>query len=244
MKDALMEPTDQPVYTTRNRVLQRLLAVEPGLQPISLEAFEAGAALDQRIGAGGTVFFPETAIVSATLYLQTQAEPVSVVAFSTRALVGVLRLLGQQTTPVHPLVVVGGQMSTMPAGALADAVEKNEQVFEIIGSYLSFLFFQIARDTHCVTSHDPVERLARRLLEAEARDGNARLRLSRSQLALLAGGDPAGIEGALDRLTQARLLGIEDSYVTIANRDVILEASCDCDAATEREFRRAMGLDA
>lgn len=201
-------------------------------------------AAGQHLADGGapvrTVYFPESAVMSmvATMGDGTSVEVATV---GVEGLVGLPALLGTGSLPMMVLVQVAGEAWRIDADVFRHEVGRSDALREAADRYVQGLIVQIAQTVACNRLHPVGERAARWLLMTADRVGADEFHLTQEFLATMLGVHRPSVTVAAGELQRDGAISYHRGHVTIADRDRLEQAACECYRAIRAEFDRLAG---
>ena len=190
----------------------------------------------------GTVFFPETALVSVltTMHDGQTAESASV---GHEGVAGIDAVLGARTTAAHILVRVGGEGYALPAATLAAEARRSEHVRDVLLPYTAAYIEQTAQSVACSRLHLLDQRAARWLLEAEDRLGRNEFPLTQESLASTLGVTRPAVSTVAAGFARDRIAEFRRGIVRILDREGLEERSCECYGVIREAYQQLTGWD-
>ena len=224
-----------------------LLALEPkererllaATSPVSLESKQILLRGGDRIG---TVYFPDTAVVSLLTTMEDGAS-VEVVNIGNEGIVGVTAFLGVDTLGARDCfqVEVPGQARAMDVATFLKEAGR-DPLRSLVQRYIQAQFVQVSQRMACVALHSIPERCSRWLLLTHDRVGDREFPLTQEFLAQMLGVRRASVTLAAGALQNAGLIRYSRGRVTILDRDGLESAACECYGIIRRELERLLPL--
>jgi len=225
-----------------NRILEGLPAREfqrlvPSLTPAALEL------KDPLLGPGttiGTVYFPETAVVSL-LTTMDDGSMIEIATIGNEGLVGVPAFLGAQSMGARDFyqVQVPGRAQAMDIKTFLEMTGR-DPFRGLIQRYAQALFSQVTQQVACNGLHSIEERCSRWLLLTHDRVGSNQFPLTQEFLAQMLGVRRASVSVAAGVLQKAGFIRYSRGRVTVLDREGLEHASCECYGITRAEFDRLL----
>lgn len=215
---------------------ERLLAAT---SPVSLESKQTLLRGGDRIG---TVYFPDTAVVSL-LTTMDDGTSVEVANIGNEGIVGVSAVLGVDTLGDRECfqVEVPGQARAMDVAVFVKEAGR-DPLRSLVQHYIQAQFVQVAQRMACVARHSIPERCSRWLLLTHDRVGDREFPLTQEFLAQMLGVRRASVTEAAGALQDAGLISYSRGRVTILDRDGLENAACECYGIIRRELERLLPL--
>lgn len=186
------------------------------------------------------VHFPLSGVVSLIIATVNGAT-VEVAMVGHEGMVGLPVLFGSETTAISAVVQVPGESLRMATPAFRSEVEAYGAMVRSLHRYAEALLFQIAQSSACTHQHSVRQRCARWLLTARDRVGNDEFALTQEALAQMLGVRRASVSAAAARLQRQGLIRYRRGMITIVDRTVLEQSSCECYALVRSEYRRLLG---
>jgi CRP-like cAMP-binding protein len=223
----------------RNRLLQALPpedwnALAPNLHPSDLPM---KAVLFRRGDVIDAVHFPVDGVVSLVAPLTDGAPEVA--AIGNEGIVGIPLVHGglRSVSAVSP---VGARVLRMDAATFLAEVDRRDAFRRIVDRYMLALFAQITTTAACNRLHTTEERMSRWLLTAHDRVGVDTFPISHDYLAQMLGTRRATVTLSARLLAAAGLIRYHRARVTIADRDGLETAACECYALVSMELAQVL----
>jgi CRP-like cAMP-binding protein len=130
----------------------------------------------------------------------------------------------------------------MPAAILEREAHASPQLRAILLRYVLAYLNSATQSAACNRAHLLEQRLARWLLTARDRAGSDRLPLTHELIATMLGVRRAGVTVAAQSLQSAGFIHYAHGRITIADREGLAVAACECFEVTRREYARLLGV--
>jgi CRP-like cAMP-binding protein len=228
---------------TGNRLLD-LLSPEAldRLRPhLSVETLPLGQTLQERGKPVETVFFPTSGMISIVAMMRDGAA-VEVGIAGREGMLGVQAVLGDDVSLNEAMVQIPGSALRLPAEVLRREGQTSVQLRGVLLRYVQAYLNSATQSAACNRAHLLEQRLARWLLTARDRAGNDRLPLTHEFIAMMLGVRRAGVTVAAQSLQSAGLIHYAHGRITIADREGLETAACECYEVTKREYARLLGI--
>lgn len=231
-----MDPVDEHHNLEANHVLAALPAAEAQrlseqLTKVSLEIktvlFEPGQTIE-------AVHFPLDGVISLVTPLEDGAI-VEVATVGNEGVVGVPLFPGGSLA-VRAISQVPGRALRMEATAFLVEMERRGALFEVVQTYTSALFGQIAQAAACNRLHSNEERLSRWLLMSHDRVGVDEFAITHEFLGQMLGSRRATVTLSAGILQAAGLIRYQRGHVTIIDRRGLEGVACECYAVIKKEL--------
>ena len=228
--------------STGNHLLD-LLAPE-GLalfsQYFTTEELHQGQTLQERGKPIESVVFPTSGMISI-IAMMRDGLSVEVGLVGREGMLGVQSLLGDEVSLNEALVQIRGIALRISAAILEREAHASPQLRAILLRYVQAYLNSATQSAACNRAHLLEQRLARWLLTAQDRAGTDRLPLTHEMIALMMGVRRAGVTVAAQSLQSAGLIHYAHGRITIADREGLAVAACECYEVTRREYARLLG---
>jgi CRP-like cAMP-binding protein len=230
--------------TVRNRILAALPPDEiallaDGLVRVDLHLGEtlhrAGDTIEQ-------VYFPEIGFISA-LGVLADGSALEIGLIGAEGVAGVSVVLGATASYSETMCQTGGAAHRMPVAAFKAAAEQAPHFRDLLLRYVHVFHVQVAQTAACNAHHELGERLARWLLAAHDRSGQAQLSLTQDLIAVMLGVRRSTVSVAAAQLQKAGVIQYRHGRITITDRVGLEHAACECYAAVVSEYRPLLGID-
>ena len=120
--------------------------------------------------------------------------------------------------------------------------QTSAQLRSVLLRYVQAYLNSATQSAACNRAHLLEQRLARWLLTARDRAGTDRLPLTHEFIAMMLGVRRAGVTVAAQSLQSAGLIHYAHGRITIADREGLETAACECYEVTKREYARLLGI--
>ena len=184
--------------------------------------------------------FPLSGVVSL-IVAAVNGATLEIAMVGNEGVVGLPTLFGSGSTSISAVVQVPGESLRMAAPAFRAEVETYGPLLRNLHRYTEALMFQIAQSAACTRHHSVRQRCARWLLTARDRVGDDAFAITQEALAQMLGVRRASVSAAAAKLQRQGLIRYRRGMVTIVDRTVLEEASCECYALVKAEYQRLLG---
>jgi len=158
-------------------------------------------------------------------------------------MLGVQAVLGDDVSLNEAMVQIPGSALRLPAEVLRREAQTSVQLRSVLLRYVQAYLNSATQSAACNRAHLLEQRLARWLLTARDRAGADRLPLTHEFIAMMLGVRRAGVTVAAQSLQSAGLIHYAHGRITIADREGLEVAACECYEVTRREYARLLGID-
>jgi PAS domain S-box-containing protein len=233
------------VYRLRgaNSILSRL--PDPLFEPLARHLKPVPLKRDQVLIAPGKsieiLYFPLDGLISVGRRL-ADGSLTEVALGGSGGVVGFSSIIGEPFDDLEYTVLLPGSALAMPSRAFTSLLAVYPQLrSEIVHLFESRLISQLSRNAACMARHNLDQRLARWLLSALARSGEATLPIRHETLAMILGVRRAGVSEEVGELTAAGILETGRDRITILDRRRLLARSCECFEQAEAHRAEILG---
>ena len=208
---------------------------------LTLEALYLNQTLQARGKPVETVFFPTSGMISIVATMRDGAS-VEVGIAGREGMLGVQAILGDEISLNEAMVQIPGSAYRMPAEVLRREAQASPSMRDVLLRYVQAYLNSTTQSAACNRAHLLEQRLARWLLTARDRAGSDRLPLTHEFIAMMLGVRRAGVTVAAQSLQSAGLIHYAHGRITIADREGLEAAACECYEVTKREYARLLGV--
>lgn len=228
---------------TGNRLLDLLPPAQlDQLRPhLTAEALAPGQTMQERGKSVESVVFPTSGMISIVAMMRDGAA-VEVGIVGREGMLGVQSVLGDDVSLNEAMVQIPGSALRMPAALLEREAQASPQLRAVLLRYVQACLNSATQSAACNRAHLLEQRLARWLLTARDRAGADRLPLTHEFIAMMLGVRRAGVTVAAQSLQSAGLIHYAHGRITIADREGLEAAACECYEVTKREHARLLGV--
>ena len=130
--------------------------------------------------------------------------------------------------PCETIVAIEGTALRLSTGHLEEELDENEPFRNVLTEYSHALLIASMRTSACNGLHGLQERCARWILTTVDRVGSDRFGVTKDFLAQLLGTNRPTASVMVSVLEKAGILSVEGRWVTVADRNRLKEAACEC----------------
>jgi len=226
----------------RNRLLQKMTAVDfallaPNLEPIELGLkrilVEANAPIDY-------VWFVESGLGSIVA-VGPDDEQVEVAHVGFDGMVGKSLILGVDQSTNRTFMQVAGNGFRLPAQSFRYALDESATLRALLMKYIHVSMTQLSQTALANGRYNLQERLARWLLMCHDRLGGTEMALTHEFLAIMLGVRRSGVTEAIHLLEGMQVIKATRGQVRIISRDRLLEIAGGSYGVPELEYARLIG---
>ena len=208
---------------------------------LTTEALPLNQTLQQRGKPVKSVFFPTSGMISIVAMMRDGAA-VEVGIAGREGMLGVQAVLGDDVSINEAMVQIPGSALRLPADVLRREAQASPELRSVLLRYVQAVLNCATQSAACNRAHLLEHRLARWLLTARDRAGTDRLPLTHEFIAMMLGVRRAGVTVAAQSLQSAGLIQYAHGRITIADREGLESAACECYEVTKREYARLLGI--
>jgi CRP-like cAMP-binding protein len=173
------------------------------------------------------VFFPDSGVVSVVA-VYADGSVIEMATIGREGCTGVNAVFGAKRSSFQLLVQIPGSAARMSRAAFTRAMESMPAFRSLMYAYVHAFLEQVLVSVACNGAHSLKERLARWLLMMRDRGDEAALQITQDLLAEMLGVQRPSISNAARELERAGLIERGRRQVTIADRQGLVDASCEC----------------
>lgn len=185
------------------------------------------------------VHFPVTAVFS---YVATVDDEVAIEigTVGPEGMVGIPAYLGVTHSPHAAFCQVPGTSIRLTVQQLAELQVGDGALHDMLNRFLQAFMVQMAQNVACNRTHSTEERAARWLLTTQDRVGGDTFPMTQQFLAQMLGVRRPTVTLTAGVLQSAGLITYRRGVVTVADRDRLIEAACDCYVLVRDETARLL----
>lgn len=185
------------------------------------------------------VYFPTDCIVSLLYVMQNGASAeISVVGFD--GLIGVALFMGGESTTSRALVQSSGFAYRLLGQRMKDECNNHSELLHLLLRYSQALITQMAQTAVCNRHHSIDQQLCRWLLLSLDRLHDNHLVMTQELIANMLGVRREGVTEAAGRLHKQGVIDYSRGHITITNRRLLEQLSCECYAVVKTETDRLL----
>jgi CRP-like cAMP-binding protein len=173
------------------------------------------------------VLFPENAVV-CLLTLMSNGDTIEAATVGREGASWISASVGAPSMPCETIVVIEGTALRLPIADLDRELKENGHFRDVLTEYSHALLIASMRISACHGLHGLQERCARWMLMTLDRVDSDRFAVTKEFLAQLMGTNRPTVSVLISRLETAGILNVESRVVTIADRNRLQEAACEC----------------
>jgi CRP-like cAMP-binding protein len=217
----------------KSRSANRLLnALEPGafervtkrLKRVKLRPKEVVYKPNQPIEH---VLFPENAVL-CLMTVMSNGDTIEAATVGREGASWISASVGAPSMPCETIVVIEGTALKLPIGDLDRELKENGHFRDILTEYSHALLIASIRTSACNGLHGLQERCARWILMTLDRVDSDGFAVTKEFLAQLLGTNRPTVSVLVSVLEKAGMLHVKGRWVTVADRNRLREAACEC----------------
>ena len=146
--------------------------------------------------------------------------------------------VGAPSMPCETIVAIEGTALSLPIADLDRELKENDHFRKILTEYSHALLIGSMRTAACNGLHGLQERCARWILTTLDRVDADRFVVTKEFLAQLMGTNRPTVSVLISTFEKAGIVHVEGRLVTLADRDRLKEAACECYDVMRRNYAR------
>ena len=183
------------------------------------------------------VLFPENAIL-CLMTLMSNGDTIEASTVGREGASWISASVGAPSMPCETIVVIEGTALSMPIADLDRELKENDHFRQILTEYSHALLIASMRTAACNGLHRLQERCARWILTTLDRVDADRFAVTKEFLAQLLGTNRPTVSVMVSVFEKAGILNVEGRWVTLADRDRLKEAACECYDVMRRNYAK------
>src|SRR5436853_7738080 len=173
------------------------------------------------------VLFPENAVV-CLMTVMANGDTIEAATVGREGATWISASVGAPSMPCETIVVIEGSGLRLPIADLDRELKNNGHLRDVLTEYSHALLVASMRTSACNGLHGLQERCARWILMTLDRVDSDRFAVTKEFLAQLLGTNRPTVSVLVSTLEKAGILNSEGRTVTLADRDQLKEAACEC----------------
>ena len=210
----LLDSLEPPAF---ERVIQKLTRVQ-------LRAKEVVYRPNQPIEH---VLFPENTVL-CLMTVMSNGDTIEAATVGREGASWISASVGAPSMPCETIVVIEGTALRLPIADLDRELKENGHFRDVLTMYSHALLIASMRTAACNGLHGLQERCARWILMTLDRVDSDRFAVTKEFLAQLLGTNRPTASLLVSTLEKAGMLNVEGRWVTLADRNRLKEAACEC----------------
>jgi CRP-like cAMP-binding protein len=183
------------------------------------------------------VLFPENAVL-CLMTLMSNGDTIEASTVGREGASWISASVGAPSMPCETIVVIEGTALRLPIADLDRELRESEHFRDVLTQYSHALLIASMRTAACNGLHGLQERCARWILETLDRVDADRFAVTKEFLAQLLGTNRPTVSVMVSTLERAGILNVEGRWVTLADRDRLEEAACECYQVIRERYQR------
>ena len=181
------------------------------------------------------VLFPENAVV-CLMTLMSNGDTIEAATVGREGATWISASVGAPSMPCETVVVIEGTALKLPVADLDRELKENDHFLDVLISYSHALLIASMRTAACNGLHGLQERCARWMLMTLDRVDSDRFAVTKEFLAQLLGTNRPTVSVLVSVLEKAGILNVEGRWVTVADRNRLKKAACECYDVIRRNY--------
>jgi CRP-like cAMP-binding protein len=173
------------------------------------------------------VLFPENAVLCLRTVM-SNGDTIEAATVGREGASWISASVGAPSMPCETIVVIEGTALRLPIVDLDRELKQNGHFRDVLTEYSHALLIASMRTAACNGLHGLQERCARWILMTLDRVDSDRFAVTKEFLAQLLGTNRPTVSVLVSTLEKAGILNVESRWVTLADRDRLKEAACEC----------------
>jgi len=173
------------------------------------------------------VFFPENAVL-CLMTVMSNGDTIEAATVGREGASWISASVGAPSMPCETIVVIEGTALRLPIADLDRELKENGHFRDVLTEYSHALLIASMRTAACHGLHGLQERCARWILMTLDRVDSDRFAVTKEFLAQLLGTNRPTASLLVSTLEKAGMLNVEGRWVTLADRNRLKEAACEC----------------
>jgi CRP-like cAMP-binding protein len=173
------------------------------------------------------VFFPENAVL-CLMTVMSNGDTIEAATVGREGASWISASVGAPSMPCETIVVIEGTALRLPIADLDRELKENGHFRDVLTEYSHALLIASMRTSACNGLHGLQERCARWILMTLDRVDSDSFSVTKEFLAQLLGTNRPTVSVLVSVLEKAGMLNVKGRRVTLADRDRLKEAACEC----------------
>ena len=173
------------------------------------------------------VLFPENAVL-CLMTLMSNGDTIEAATVGREGASWISAAAGAPSMPCETIVVIEGTALRLPIADLNRELKENDHFLDVLTEYSHALLIASMRTSACNGLHGLQERCARWILMTLDRVDSDRFAVTKEFLAQLLGTNRPTASVLVSTLEKAGILNVKGRWVTLADRNRLKEAACEC----------------
>jgi CRP-like cAMP-binding protein len=181
------------------------------------------------------ILFPENAVL-CLMTLMSNGDTIEAATVGREGASWISAAAGAPSMPCETVVVIEGTALKLPVADLDRELKENDHFLDVLISYSHALLIASMRTSACNGLHGLQQRCARWILMTLDRVDEDRFAVTKEFLAQLLGTNRPTASVLVSTLEKAGILHVEGRWVTLADRNRLKEAACECYDVIRRTY--------
>jgi CRP-like cAMP-binding protein len=173
------------------------------------------------------VVFPENTVL-CLMTLMSNGDTIEAATVGREGASWISASVGAPSMPCETIVVIEGTALKLPIADLDRELKENGHFRDVLTEYSHALLIASMRTAACNGLHKLQERCARWILMTLDRVDSDRFAVTKEFLAQLLGTNRPTVSVLVSALERAGILKVDGRWVTLADRNRLQEAACEC----------------
>jgi CRP-like cAMP-binding protein len=188
------------------------------------------------------IYFPLDCLLSITV-IMSNGITVETGMVGNQEVLGINALMGEgETTQTEYIVQISGTAFKIKASIMRKIFEQNHRFRDVMLRYTQAFIAQISQTTACNRLHVLEQRLARWLLEVQARINSNEILLTQEFISTMLGVRRPGVTLAAQKLQEQGCIRYGRNQISIINQNRLESCSCECFKTVKQEYDRLLGI--
>jgi CRP-like cAMP-binding protein len=183
------------------------------------------------------ILFPENAVL-CLMTLMSNGDTIEASTVGREGASWISASVGALSMPCETIVVIEGTALRLPIADLDRELREHEHFRDVLTQYSHALLIAAMRTAACNGLHGLQERCARWILTTLDRVDADRFAVTKDFLAQLLGTNRPMVSVMVSALEKAGILNVEGRWVTLADRDRLEEAACECYQIIRKHYQK------
>lgn len=185
------------------------------------------------------VYFPTDCIISL-LYVMENGASAEISVVGKEGMVGIALFMGGESTPSRAIVQSGGYAYRLLGQRFKEEFDRHSEMLMLLLRYTQSLITQVAQTAACNRHHSIDQQLCRWLLLSLDRLPSNRLTMTQELISNMLGVRREGVTEAAGKLQRLGVIDYSRGQITVLNRPLLEELSCECYAVVKKETDRLL----
>lgn len=185
------------------------------------------------------VYFPIDCIVSL-LYVMENGASAEISVVGKEGIIGIALFMGGDSTPSRAIIQSGGYAYRLLGQKFKDEFNRHTEMLMLLLRYTQSLITQMAQTAVCNRHHSIDQQLCRWLLLSLDRLPSNCLTMTQELIANMLGVRREGVTEAAGKLQKLGVIEYARGKITVLNRPMLEQLSCECYAVVKKETDRLM----